>query len=434
MSLQVWLPLNGSMENQGLLNLVPTQQGTINWVDGKIGKCLSAGTGSQVANGISYNSNLTNELGTEFSAAIWVKPLGNHVHYNGTFVSSGDWNRKKWAFGVSQDNSKVDVFCNSYNTYLDCPVPVNEWTHLICVHSGTTVKLYKNGEYIGEKTGVAEGLESDAANFCVGRETYANGYFSFNGNLNDLRIYNHALSIKEIKELSKGLVLHYKLDDLSFINENIFYDNSGYNYNGTITGTLVNDSDTPKYSFSTYFNGSSDIRTSAGSFGWWDFQEGTVCAWIKPTASRTGWSGSIGIQFDGAAGNRSFNIANYANKASWVIGVNGSWGASTSSITMELDTWYHLALTIQNGTDAILYVNGENVKTGTITNSTGVINSGNRFAVGVDLPGSDERFAGQISDVRFYVTALSAEDILELYHTSASIDRNGNLFCGELVE
>jgi hypothetical protein len=39
-----------------------------------------------------------------------------------------------------------------------------------------------------------------------------------------------------------------------------------------------------------------------------------------------------------------------------------------------------------------------------------------------------------MSDFRIYATALSAEDVAELYHTAASIDKQGNLFCGEVVE
>lgn len=246
MSLLVWLPLINDNHNQGLLNLTPTDIGKVSYINsGKFGKCLSAGTGTQVVNGISYNSNLVSELGTKFSCSIWVRPLGNHVHYNGAFISSGDWNKKRWTFGVDQYNSKVDVFSYGHNSYINCNVPVNEWTHLCCTSNEGIVKLYKNGEYIGQLTRPAN-LDSDAINFTVGRETYANGYFSFNGNINDIRIYNHILSTKEIKEISKGLILHYPLDDEniqqmsnSFTNPRFEEGNSGWSvwgpsgHNGT---------------------------------------------------------------------------------------------------------------------------------------------------------------------------------------------------------
>ena len=226
MSLQVWLPLVGDNHNQGLLSLTPTNIGTVSYANsGKLGKCLSAGTGSQVTNGISYNSNLLDILQGDYSCAIWVRPLGSHVHYNGTFISSGDWNNNCWSFGVSQDNSQVDVLCSKCNTYINCAVPVNEWTHLVCTKQDDVIKLYKNGEYVGQRS-PGSTLSSDASNFTVGRETYANGYFSFNGNINDIRIYDHALSMKEIKFLSQGLVAHYTLGD-RYVTDNLIINGYG---------------------------------------------------------------------------------------------------------------------------------------------------------------------------------------------------------------
>ena len=51
--------------------------------------------------------------------------------------------------------------------------------------------------------------------------------------MNDFRIYNHCLSNKEIEEIAKGLILHYKLDNI--IDNNI-YDCSGYGNNGIAAG------------------------------------------------------------------------------------------------------------------------------------------------------------------------------------------------------
>ena len=230
MSLRLWMPLMGDLRNQGLDNFSMSTLGTISWVDGKLGaKALQAGTSSQTSNGVSINSNLTDILDDEYSVSVWIKPLGNHVHYNGTILSSGDWNHTCWAFGVSQDNTKVDVLSNRYNVYLNCTIPVNEWTHLICTcDSSNKVHLYKNGEYIGYTTRSDKPL-SDANNATIGRETYANGYFSFNGAIQDLRLYDHCLSSMEVKQLSQGLVLHYPLSDNSIQQLNNCYTNPTFN-------------------------------------------------------------------------------------------------------------------------------------------------------------------------------------------------------------
>lgn len=229
MSLRIWLPLNGDLKNNGINQYEITTINTISWVNGKIGKAVQIGNGNQVTNGISINSNLEDILVGNYSISVWIKPLGNHVHYNGAIISSGDWSNSsahsKWSFGVSQDNTKVDVLCTGYNTYLNCACPVNEWTHLACVYNGTNVvKLYKNGEYVGQYQNnnfPTQRPTSSASNTTIGRETYANGYFSFNGCINDLRIYDHALSEKEVKKISQGLILHYPLNRNGFGQENL---------------------------------------------------------------------------------------------------------------------------------------------------------------------------------------------------------------------
>lgn len=219
MSLIVWIPfVNGNCQNQGLLGVETSTLGTITYEDGKLGKAVRIGTGSQVSNGIFINSNLLDELGDEYSCAVWIKPTGNHVHYEGAILSSGNWNTKRWAFGVNQTNTAVDMFGPSYNRNLACEITVNEWTHLVSTFKNNVGTLYKNGEYVGTYTfnqsGDVNGLQSDAANTTVGRETYASGYFGFNGCIQDLRVYNHCLSPREAKELSKGLVLHYPLSGI----------------------------------------------------------------------------------------------------------------------------------------------------------------------------------------------------------------------------
>lgn len=226
MSLQLWMPLMGDLRNQGLGDYSISTLGTLSWVTGKLGsQAMRAGDGTQVVNGIRIEDTFTNLLNGNYSVSVWVKPYGQHVHYNGSIFSSGDWNKtnKRWAFGVSQDNSKVDVLCMNYNTYITCSVPENEWTHLVCARGNDDiVKLYKNGQYIGERNCSSDAaFDSDATFSCIGRESYANGYFSFNGAIQDFRLYNHCLSPMEIKQLSQGLILHYPLNRGGFGQENL---------------------------------------------------------------------------------------------------------------------------------------------------------------------------------------------------------------------
>lgn len=209
-SLIAHYPLNGNTDDYSGNGFNATNSGATIDNNGKIGKCYSfTQTG---ADGINITQTNFTELQNNYSIGLWVNPSGSHYHYNGTFISSGNWNTTCWAFGVSQDNTQIDVLGRGYNKWVNYTLPLNTWTHLLCTVSNGISKLYANGIYIGQAN-VTSALASDATNTCIGRETYAGGYFSFNGKINDVRVYDSVLSLKEIKEIAKAKILHYAFDD-----------------------------------------------------------------------------------------------------------------------------------------------------------------------------------------------------------------------------
>ncbi|MHC4806888.1 MAG: LamG-like jellyroll fold domain-containing protein [Planctomycetota bacterium] len=94
-------------------------------------------------------------------------------------------------------------------------------------------------------------------------------------------------------------------------------------------------------------------------------------------------------------------------------GVTGEIKADTTTGTIELDTWIHVATT-WDGVTMRIYKNGVEVgslaKSGTLsTNPAANVAIGNQPTVGDDRP-----FSGLIDDVRIYTRALTPEDIAEV--------------------
>lgn len=220
---------------------------------------------------------------------------------------------------------------------------------------------------------------------------------------------------------------------LSSPDENIIQDSSGLQNNGIISGILVSENNSPRYNLSTYFNGSSYILTPAGNMGWNDLSELTLSCWMYPTASMTGWRGSWGIATDTTYVAKGFAITDYGNEFR-VTYTNGStYVTLASGKTLTQNEWHHCAATLKD-TTIKMYFDGELVKTYTLNWGTATLNTNARIELGVDLPGSDEKFTGNYSDARLYATALTEEQILDLYHTSASIDKEGNVYAREIIE
>lgn len=240
MSLQIWLPLNGNMNNQGLLGEL-TETSTPSFVTGKLGEALSSGgckmSAEQAAQVLNNN---------EFSICFWIYvnqddgTTGGQLIFGRSPMSPPN-NRK---FSIMQYPTVNDIHWSWQNDSTDTftagilfdVLPSYKWTHVSITYKNPNARIYINGILSKEFTGV-----SNSASFAYATTVISN--YTNVRYLNDYRVYDNCLSAKEVKEISKGLVLHYKLGGTG--GENLVKGNfsctstkDGYSQSGNVTCTL----------------------------------------------------------------------------------------------------------------------------------------------------------------------------------------------------
>ncbi len=87
---------------------------------------------------------------------------------------------------------------NKYVAY-SCPGEIieNSWNHVVAVYNNHLLSLYINGELAKTYTTDYDISFSGITKFGVGAAS--NGAEKFTGYINDVRIYDHALSPREVK-------------------------------------------------------------------------------------------------------------------------------------------------------------------------------------------------------------------------------------------
>ena len=233
MSLQVWLPLTGDLHNQGLNGMTVTNNGATINDNGKIGQCY-------YFNGNKQWLTLSNSLGdfynNDWSMCVWLKPTDSTrsviiSEYQGTGASN---------VAIELTTSRVvRVYWNGtpdINFSTAGALPLDTWTHLTVTKQGVVFKVYFNG--ILKQTYTYSGTLSTRTSNCqprIGDDYRGNSAstVSYQGYFNDFRLYDHCLSPKEVEEISKGLLLHYKLDDSLDMNSNHNLIYNGYGDLGT---------------------------------------------------------------------------------------------------------------------------------------------------------------------------------------------------------
>ena len=245
MSLQVWLPLTKDLRQQGINRSTISGNNVTISSGGKLGNCYSFnGNNSYLLSNSSPFSNSTDN----WSYACWFKP--NNQHQGCLFSCRTGTN----STGMTIFYYNTQILFDDGTRWQFTPstaITTGAWNHLVFVRKkGVGKYCYLNGRLIGS-TSTTGTQTTVGANYAIGNSQSANTSLSgnpLNGYLNDVRIYDHALSQMEVKELAKGLVLHYPLNRQGWGQENLG-NFASIKSNWTMDGLTGSD-----YSDSTYGN------------------------------------------------------------------------------------------------------------------------------------------------------------------------------------
>ena len=97
-------------------------------------------------------------------------------------------------------NSQTSLFSNIINTIAYTTSVNSTWYHYVCTYDGSVLKIYKNGTLVSTSGAGVLNTVNNSNIFTLG--LYADGSAgSFNGAIDDLKIYNYELSTTEISNL-----------------------------------------------------------------------------------------------------------------------------------------------------------------------------------------------------------------------------------------
>ncbi len=431
---------SGNSRNATLVN-GPT------WVAGRSGNAVNLDGSDDY---VSLPAGVVNGL-SDFTIAAWVKldTVSNWARIfdfgTGTTVNMFLTPRNSVSsvvrFAITTGGNSSEQQING-----SAALPTGSWVHVAVAKAGNVGTLYVNGTAVGTNSNMTlspSSLGNTTQNW-LGRSQYSADPY-LDGQLDDLCIYNRALSASEIAALAggsatptptptptrtptptptptsgptatptptpggTGLVVWYKFDETSGTTA---YDSSGNGRNATLvngptwvagrSGNAVN------------LDGSNDyVSLPAGMVsGLSDF---TIATWV-----RLDTTGSWRRVFDFGTGttvNMFLTPQSSAGTVRFAITTGGASAEQRINGTAALPTgsWVHVAVT-KAGNVGTLYVNGTAVGTNSnMTLSPSSLGNTTQNWLGRSQYSADAYLDGQLDDFRIYNRALSAAEISSLY-------------------
>ncbi|MBI4159563.1 carbohydrate binding domain-containing protein [Candidatus Wolfebacteria bacterium] len=441
--------------NNGTLTNMNT---TAAWVAGKIGQALNFdGVDDYVNVGDPASGILDFGSGQDFTVAAWVKSTMPAVlnKYPIFVAKDNDAGGSRQAYVMSLHQStgtlwffQIYVSGTGYSVNGRTNIADGNWHFVVGVRQGSTLYSYEDGTLANSAAG-SSGSISNATSLGIGLDigNDSSNCCEYSGQVDDVRVYNRALSAEEIKrlyrqtspqmnasqanKLRQGLVGMWTFDG-NDMSGNTAIDRSGNGNNGTLTNGPQKT--IGKIGQALNFDGVDDYVDAGNNSSLNDLGASTVSAWIYPK----GWGeNSYGRIFDSDSCCSSwyiFHLDNDGTAPDKTLRFNVDFDStdltrSGAANLITLNQWQYVVVTWDgaaaasgvkfyvNGVESSSYGQEANGVTSRVTGSPSLALIGNRT-------NADRTFKGLIDDVRIYNRALTEAEIRQLYKAGSSFHPN----------
>lgn len=435
MSLIIWMPLNGNLNNQGVSKVTYTG-GTASYNTG----CFTS-KGVSIASRTNFYCSKLNGINV-FSITFWANVTSCITDWADvlgfdTLTSTGAAGAP-FRFEATPSTRACSFHNNAtftITTASNILITNNqkgEWHHCGFTCDGVKVYTYIDGKLTNTNDAYSP-LGHLSGYFHIGDSGIA-------GTVNDFRVYDNCISTKEVKEISKGLFAHYPLSNFikSDLSTSTEYDTSGFGNDMTRTNITFN-TDSPRFGSCSVFNGSSSYLKTSGNIFPQQMKNLTISVW----AYMTSWANFTGNIFSctengGFNAEKGTNVINFPMNVYTVSDLSTYTYISNTFAYSSLTNGWHL-FTITYNTSALkLYIDGELKATKTSKSYGMHVNTDVPLFIGCEAAKTSDGapyFNGRVSDFRLYGTTLTDAEVKELYNSPIHITNNGSLMtAGEVVE
>lgn len=365
----------------------------------------------------------------------WVRPTwpAGSNGYNPAILAMRTGGNVRYSWQIRDNYSSMYIWDGTNAGQVPVNLSPNQWYHLAVVQQGSTWTGYVNGVAVGtvnQSFGSKTGLP-----LRIGTTTGVGEFFS--GMIDEVQIYNRALSPREVYALAQSAPAGVSSAQVWL--ERVDLDEPA-------AGRVVSLDFEERPGASAFVNASGgESATCAaacpvaagGLFGQaLAFSGGealtldahpnlatfTQAAWVKPTSADSAAHGVLGSQ-SGVASQRAPSLSIIEqNRVQAGFGDGSAWNSLSSGPALTPGTWNHIAASF-DGTTYRIYVNGA------LSASTSAFAGKQPYPVTqLTFGQTDTVFQGRLDRVRIYNRALSDGEIAVLARqTGASTWQNATL-------